>query len=211
MNIELNNLSPLQTGLTRTRAERLARLVSNLFSPPLTGAVAGYLISRFSGSPGALEWMALYIAIAFGIPAFYVAYQVRRGKITDFHMVVRSQRLRPMILILICCLVSWLILWLGSAPQLLVVTTGLGVLFAAFMLVSTLRWKISGHAAAITGLATLLVAFYGKPAIPSVLAIPLVCWARLRLKRHSLPQILAGSIIGVGFVLVALWTNHLLD
>jgi membrane-associated phospholipid phosphatase len=60
----------------------------------------------------------------------------------------------------------------------------------------TLRWKISGHAAAITGFAVLSWLLASPIVAPATLCVPLVIWARLQLRRHTFFQTLAGAAVG---------------
>ena len=63
--------------------------------------------------------------------------------------------------------------------------------------VITLFWKVSFHGAAIATVATtatLLGNIY--LAWPLMLLIPVVCWARVRLNRHTPKQVVVGSLIG---------------
>jgi membrane-associated phospholipid phosphatase len=59
----------------------------------------------------------------------------------------------------------------------------------------TLRWKISVHTAAAAGGATLIWTLLGS-GIPFLLVVPLIVWSRIRLRHHTLPQTLAGALIG---------------
>jgi membrane-associated phospholipid phosphatase len=116
--------------------------------------------------------------------------------VTDFHLRVREQRIKPLIITLAAVLLAWLMLWLGQAPPLLVVTAGAGLALVGIIFLVTLRWKISGHAAAISGFTTLCCLLIGRAASPVALTVPLVIWARLRLRRHSLLQTVAGAVVG---------------
>jgi membrane-associated phospholipid phosphatase len=77
----------------------------------------------------------------------------------------------------------------------------MGIFQIALLLGVTLRWKISGHGAAIGSMTVFLWGLYGTPAFMSILAIPLVAWSRLKLRRHTLMQTIAGSITGILFMM----------
>jgi membrane-associated phospholipid phosphatase len=59
----------------------------------------------------------------------------------------------------------------------------------------TLYWKISVHAAGAAGVATLVTALVGVPAVV-FLPVLLVAWSRLYLRRHTLSQVVAGGLLG---------------
>lgn len=181
----------------------LAKMISGLFSPPLMVTVGLLLLAQQLGD-GAVGWALFQIGMGVLIPVTYIVVQVQRGQITDFHMRVRAQRIRPMVFSLGCAGVVWLVMWAFRAPLPLVVFGGVAILQTLFMLLVTLRWKISGHSMTIAGLAVFLYGVVGSAAAPALLAIPLVAWARVRLSRHDGWQTLVGAVAGVAFTLAGL-------
>jgi membrane-associated phospholipid phosphatase len=161
------------------------------------------------GEPSGWLWASFYVGMTILIPVSYILWKVHLGEITDFHIRCREQRIRPMALTLASAVFAWICLWLGDAPSLLVIITGVGIFQITFILLVTLSWKISGHGTAISSLTVMMVALFGSPAAPAILAIPLVAWARVRLRRHTPLQTFAGSISGILFMLVVLYLIYL--
>ena len=183
----------------------LARWISDIFSPPLV-AVSGLVLAAYmSHSAAAWLWAGLHLILTIGVPMIYIAHKVRRGEITDIHMRVREQRIRPMLLTLMLAVLVSTLMWFGGASQVILLFSLMGVFQVGFLLLVTLRWKISGHGAAIGSMAVFLFGLFGSAAIPGFAAVPLVAWARLRLNRHDLAQTVAGSLVGIGFMLVVLY------
>lgn len=180
----------------------LARWVSRLFSPPLLGLVGALLLAVWL--PSLLGWLSVYLLLALVLPVAYTIYLVRVGLLSDFHMQIREQRIRPMTFTLVCGAAAWAALTLGRAPRLLMVFSLASALQTAFLLLVTFRWKISGHATATASLATLLWALWGGAAVYALAFIPLVAWARVRLNRHSVMQTIGGSLAGIVFMAGAL-------
>ncbi len=183
---------------------RLARWISHIFSPPLVAASGLALAVQSMHNWQAGLWAVLYTLLAMGVPLTYIVWKVHRGEISDFHMRIRPQRIRPMLLTLVCSLAGYLLLQAAAVPPVLTILAAAGVLQSAFFLLVTLRWKISGHSTAIASLAVFLWALYGFTAAPVMLLVPLVAWARVRLSRHDLAQTIAGALAGFIFMLVAL-------
>ena len=50
----------------------------------------------------------------------------------------------------------------------------------------TRYWKISTHAIGITAPLVALTLLYGNQTLPFLILIPMVCWARVYLKAHTL-------------------------
>jgi hypothetical protein len=159
--------------------------------------MAGLLVVAHAvATPAAWGWASFYMALVVLTPTLYVIWLLRRGEITDFHLRVREQRIKPLLIIMAAMIVAWLALLLGDAPRLLLTLAGAGTVQALIIFLVTLRWKISGHAAAITGFAVLSWLLTSPIAAPATLSVPLVIWARLQLRRHTFFQTLAGATVG---------------
>jgi membrane-associated phospholipid phosphatase len=50
---------------------------------------------------------------------------------------------------------------------------------------------------------------YGKIAFPLLLLIPLVCWARVILKRHTIAQVIVGTLLTGVLSIFILYYSHL--
>jgi membrane-associated phospholipid phosphatase len=139
-------------------------------------------------------------------PIFYIAWLVKRGLVTDLDVHLREQRTKPMLVATGCAGAGWLMLKLGSAPLQIVILASALLIQSAIMFFITisLRWKISMHSAAAAGAATLVWAITGTP-LALMVSVPLVVWSRVRLRRHTLAQTLAGAALGSSVFLVTLW------
>ncbi|NLE46614.1 MAG: phosphatase PAP2 family protein, partial [Chloroflexi bacterium] len=101
-----------------------------------------------------------------------------------------------------CGIGAWLLLLIGAAPRPLIVLGGALLVETLIIFVITLRWKISVHCAAAAGAATLVWSLIGTP-LPLIVGVPLIAWSRLRLQRHTLAQVVAGSVVGMAIFLGA--------
>jgi membrane-associated phospholipid phosphatase len=140
-------------------------------------------------------WGAVYVVLGVLFPFLYVVWSVMRGQITDIHIRLREQRRRPLLVTLICAGVGWLVLVVGAAPAGMTTVAATLWLQVVVIFFVTLRWKISVHTAAAAGGATLIWTLLGT-ALPFLLVVPLIAWSRVRLRHHTLPQTLAGALLG---------------
>jgi membrane-associated phospholipid phosphatase len=182
------------------RSKEIARWISNVLSPPVFGLVGFLLLFAGNGSWRGVEWLLFYLLVAFGVPIVYLLHLLRIGAVTDFHLKVRAQRIRPMLVMMGSSLLAAVIMQFGAAPTVLKMVALAGTLLLAIMLIITLSWKISGHSTAVSAFAVLVLGFFGLPALPVLILIPTVIWARLHLGRHSLGQTLGGAALGCGFM-----------
>ncbi len=190
--------------------DRWALFISGVFSPLIIAlaavAVAGYAINDES----VLTWIALYIALTIIPPTLYIMYLVRKGIVTDFHLNIRKERSKPFLIMAINSAAVLLIMSLAGAPKLILVVIAAAALQLLCMLLITLKWKISGHCTAATGLVVLVLALYGEKLLPIILIIPLIAWSRVRLDRHSLSQTVAGIFLGAITITALLYATDYL-
>lgn len=177
-----------------------ARLVSDLLSPPVVWAAMAFPIAfrDAQSEQQALTWAFVYGVLVCLLPMLYVAWMVRRGTITDIHMRVREQRIRPFIVSLVCTSIAWWVLRVLGAPPVVPLFALFSLVQIAVMAVITLVWQISVHAMSITGAMVAAFALFGP--LWAALLLPLVVLvgaARLELKRHTLSQVVAGSVLGL--------------
>ena len=171
-------------------ADRLAFAASGLSSPFLVTAVTVTLvvILLHPALPDLLCWAGISVLFAALLPFLFVYRQWRRGRVTDVHVGVRSQRARPFAAALLSAAAGVAVLYAIKAPPELV---GLGVVYLAngsLLALVSRRWKISVHTAVLTA-AVLSLALVGYPwALAALGAVPLVLWARVHRLKHTLAQ-----------------------
>ena len=199
----INDLTQVHT--TRRWLSRLAYWVSQIGSPPVTGAVTALMIGFILSTSSAWLWTIFYIALTILVPCAYIVWLVYMGKVVDFHLPARAQRIRPLMLSLATALVTWLVMFQGQAPALLQMLATVNVVQMALFLLITLRWKISLHCTATTILAELAFVLFGTSAIFLTMSIPLIAWSRVHLERHTVAQTVAGILLGIGILTPALF------
>jgi len=69
-----------------------------------------------------------------------------------------------------------------------------GIIIVIMALVTS-KWKISIHAISYTSLCLTCIGLFGPRFALTLLLLPVLYWSRLKLKKHTLPQLLAGSAI----------------
>jgi membrane-associated phospholipid phosphatase len=198
------NLQSTPLLIEDTPRSKWARVASDLLSPPVIWGVMAFPVAfRAAESVGqALLWALTYTLLVCIIPALYIAYMVWRGHISDMHINLREQRIRPFIVSLIGTGVAWFVLTLMGAPSMVPLFTLFTLVQTTLMLFITMRWKISMHTMSISGAVVVTGALYGlMPALVVFPLIPVVGAARLKLRRHTLSQVLAGIAVGGGVTL----------
>jgi membrane-associated phospholipid phosphatase len=188
---------------------RIARTITNITVPPFLAIptyilVAGYDSSR--NGPSTNFWLGLFFAVTFGVtmPVIMVLLMRSLNKVTDVHIPLREQRTVPFILGILCYIAGTFLLWLLYGSYLLTAVMFCYTINSTIVLVINFYWKISVHATGVGGPLAALTVIYGWPVAPLFLLIPLVGWARVFLKAHTLGQVVAGSVLGFILTLVQL-------
>ena len=176
----------------------LARFISFLFNPILLLVFVPFFLLLRNGNDftKALFWTG-YTSIFLSAMTVFLAYSVKKKIITDMDVSKRTQR--PLVfLVSILLIVAYLSgLYLLHGPRLLsVIAVGImiGIILASII---NLRLKASMHVAAISALIFALAIVYNGFYLFSLFLIPLVAWARLKIRRHTLPETVVGGLLGV--------------
>ncbi len=185
-----------------TWGEHIAYWISQLGSPPMMVLVALVCIALTASTARAWLWNGTYL-LAVGVPMIYLFRLLRQNKITDINVHLREQRARPLLVTIASLAFLVPVLVLGHAPQPMIVLAIASLIQAILIFLITLRWKISMHSATSAGMTVLILNIAGPAAAPVALSIPLIVWSRVKLRRHTLMQTIAGALLGGGVFLIA--------
>lgn len=192
------------TVIAGARDHTLARWISNVACPPVLAVLAVMLCAASVGTRPAWLGAAVYVSLTVLGPTAYILWLVYRGDVSDIHLRVREQRIKPLLVTLSGAVLALLVLVRSDEAQLLVALAAANLVQTILFLLITMRWKISLHTAAAAGLAALGLFVLGSAALGLVLMVPLIAWARVRLRRHTLAQTIAGGVLGSSVMFLAI-------
>ncbi|KRE83302.1 phosphatase PAP2 family protein [Arthrobacter sp. Soil764] len=194
----------VSSGSIRVR-NHTAKWLTEVFQPPVVVSIQ-LLVSPLpeAGFPGTIGYGALAALFVCVVPLLVLLVLVRMGKVTDHHVSDRKQRAPVLLMALGCIAAGLLVLNAVDAPRsvtamVLAVVGGVAVLAAVSPF-----WKMSGHAAAMSCAAVVLVLMLGPAWTPLLLLVPAVSWSRVVLRAHTPAQVVAGSLFG-GMVMAGIW------
>ncbi|WP_373427729.1 phosphatase PAP2 family protein [Arthrobacter sp. B2I5] len=194
----------VSSGSIRVR-NHAAKWLTEVFQPPVVVSIQ-LLVSPLpeAGFPETIGYGALAALFVCVVPLLVLLVLVRLGKVTDHHVSDRKQRAPVLLMALGCIAVGLLVLNAVDAPRsvtamVLAVVGGVAVLAAVSPF-----WKMSGHAAAVSCAAVVLVLMLGPAWAPLLLLVPAVSWSRVVLRAHTPAQVVAGSLYG-GMVMAGTW------
>lgn len=179
---------------------RIALGISIIFSPffvPIVTTVVvveKYAVTRQE----ALLWLAILAMFVTVLPVLCIGMLFRCARVSDWHLNSKEERLLPLCLTLGSMIIGTGILYYIEAEH-QIVWAGIAyiansVVFSAI----TPMWKISFHSSVTTGCITVLVVLVNAQFGWLFLLIPLIAWARVYRKRHTLLQTVVGAVLAVG-------------
>jgi membrane-associated phospholipid phosphatase len=173
----------------------LARILSTIFNPFLTALALFVILAQVSTTTTLEFWRLLFISTFFTSigPMIYVFWLYSTGRISDLDMSVRRERVLAFSTFVVFYLAGAASLWLAHAPRLMIAAMLAYFVSAVIVGYITRYWKISTHALGITAPLVALTILYGRTPLPFLVLIPMVCWARVYLKAHTLTQVFAGA------------------
>lgn len=202
-----------QTGnilAVRSNWHRTADLISNLTAPPIlavpTFVILGVHDQLRNNISSANLLLSLCIAVVLGVlfPIGFVLVLRSRGLVSDLHISIRQQRTIPYLAGILAYLVAFALIYS---------LIGVGILSAVMLCyaVNTLivlcinfGWKVSAHATGLGGPLAALTLVFGWSVWPLYILVPVVNWARVFLKAHTLAQVIVGSGLGFGLTFLQL-------
>ncbi len=180
-------------------AGRAARVLTEVFAPAVL--IAGQLVAvgvHAGGRDGTGRWWGLVAALfAAVIPFAYIVRGVRRGRLTDHHIVRRDQRHVPLGVGVASVLTGLVVLVVAGAPRELVALVGAGAAGLAVCAAITRWWKLSIHTAVAAGTVVVLTTVYGPALVATAPLVPAIGWSRVRLGVHTVGQVVAGAVVGL--------------
>lgn len=186
-NIHNKHVSQLET----------AKFISMIAHPPVISIPTFIILNYFLAGPDQFVILTL-ISIIFGalVPISTSLILIKKMN-TDLDITDRTKRTMPLILAICSYLIGFLVLLWFGAPA---VVSALMLIYGTntfVILIINFYWKISIHAMGIAGPTAAFIFAFGLVGVLLGLIIPFVMWSRLKLKKHTLAQVIAGSVIGL--------------
>ncbi|MEN9406809.1 MAG: hypothetical protein RLZZ455_25 [Candidatus Parcubacteria bacterium] len=186
----------------------LARFISFVTNPFFIAIPLPFLLvyHETDSISVAIRWTFFSVVFLLMIGAF-VFYEVKRHVFSDIDVSKKEQR--PLFFVYVI-FVS--LLYLGSlvilrGPFSLFIAVG-GVLGSAVALGFVNRKiKASLHVATVSAFFTVFALLYGGMYVLLLLAIPIVAWSRITIKRHSLKETVVGCVMGIMLTLIVYFST----
>lgn len=190
----------------------LARILSTVFNPFLC-ALAFFVILAHATASDTLDfWRLIFLSTFFTSigPMLYIFWLYATDRISDLDMSVRHEREVVFTAFVIFYLLGTIVLWLLHAPTLMTAAMAGYTLTTFVVQYITRYWKISTHACGITAPLVALTLLYGRQPLPFLVLVPMVGWARIYLRAHTLAQVLAGFGLATFSTMLVFYLFHII-
>lgn len=177
---------------------RTARFISTLCVPP------SFTIVIFSWLAVTLEhelWQKLLVigvALTFGF-AFQIVmffYFRNKGMIADMDASVKEERTLPFFVAVLIYTLGLIVLFLAKADPVIISFWFCYISNTLIVIGINKYWKISAHALGAAGPFGVVMYMTGTLGLLFLIIIFIIGWARIKLKMHTLAQVIAGAVVG---------------
>jgi hypothetical protein len=178
---------------------RIARYVSNILAPVTISLPFVVLVALYHAhnTLTALLYAALTLFFLSLGPMVYILIGVRLGRISDVDVSRRRERAGPFLFGLASVGLGLLALRYIHGPRVLETMLLMTAISGVIMMVITLWWKISIHASSMAATLTMLTVLYGAIVLPLFTLLVMVSWSRVILRRHTIAQVISGSLLSI--------------
>lgn len=199
--------SPIVLRKKRDVWRDVAKILSTIFNPFLTALALFILLSARASTTTEQFWWLLFLSTFFTSigPMLFVFWLYATDRISDLDMSIRAERETVFGAFVVFFLLGTVVLWLTHSPKLLIAAMAGYSLSSIVVQYITRYWKISTHALGITAALVAVSLLYGRGPWPFLVLIPMVGWARVYLKAHTVGQVIAGSALATFSVVFFFW------
>ena len=186
----------------RLNKSLLAECVSNATHPFLTVTVA-LLFAALSWSKS--QWPETFVVSESTIvilPALFVYKGIVAGKYDSIDISNRSKRGMPIIFSLMTASLNLIYLLITNSSVKFILFYLEGVVLVITVALLTAITKVSVHLALFSGIITSFSMLLDWRYSALYLLLPLIAWARIQVKAHTLFQVVLGSFTGIVACLV---------
>ena len=155
-----------------------------------------FLVGAASTGWTGLLWALLCVLLTSGLSLVYLAYLTQAGRVQDPRKIPQEERVKPLRVVAGLHAGAFLLVALLGAPvPLRAVLLSYTLATAAFAALAPFV-NLSLHAAGVAGTLVCLLLVFGLPGALFTLVLPLVWWARVKLGRHTHPELALGALVG---------------
>lgn len=177
---------------------KIARIISTLFVPPsftiLVFAYFAIVLEPYLINKIILISDALTFGFAFHIIFFF--YLRRKGTLADGDASIKEERSLPYLVAVLFYILGLIILVYYKINIISIAAWFCYISNTFVIYLINKKWKISAHAMGAGGPLAAITFVLGPVGMIFAVLLFLISWARVKLKMHSISQVIAGGLFG---------------
>lgn len=178
----------------------IATFISRMFEPAILLSVALVACAVRLGVP--LFWSVVWLAVLL-VPTLAYRFRMKRHEGLDWDIKDRKRRAKPLAILLGHLAATSALVWFFE-PRLLPLFVLFFVWVLGFLAITALATKISGHTGGDALAAGMIIHWFGWAWWPLLLVVPVVAWARVVRRDHTVGQVILGAMYSWGLLQLAL-------
>lgn len=177
---------------------KLARITTNIFVPPVNTLILFVIIIFYQFESKQDQILALSVAFLFSffIPILFFMWLRRKDLVADVDATNKEERTIPYLFGILLCIIALLISYFFWGFTLFSKIWLIYSVNTIWLIAINKFWKISAHAIGMSAPIGVLFFVFGQPSLIALVLLLYIGWTRLYLKKHTISQIIAGSIFG---------------
>lgn len=182
-------------------SSKLARVISTLFVPPSLTIITFFFLAFYLESDPAARAVVIGVSLTFGFifPIAMFIYFRRQGKIIDSDASIKEERTKPFLIASGIYAVGLGVLIGLHANSIITAFWFCYISNTLLTILINKFWKISAHALGVAGPFGAVTYAAGPYGLFFAALLIIVGWARLKLKVHTVMQVVMGSLAGFVF------------
>lgn len=180
----------------RSEESILARMISKITEPQMVLMAMGFVGAWHAGLRRLSYGSHVLFIVSIGVLVTVARVRLMRVLRTNWDVSNRKKRVRVLLYFLLFSIGMYGTIWIWRNPA-LVRFYGLFLLWFTGFFFITLKMKISGHVAVFVLALGLLAYWYEFSLWVLAVLIPLIGWSRVKLKRHTLIEVLSGALYSI--------------
>ncbi|MBU1327364.1 hypothetical protein KKB64_02195 [Patescibacteria group bacterium] len=180
----------------------LAKFISRLSHPfPVLFCLSIIAIVKASADTLQMVSLSAMVAVMFAFTAGLLIWAIRKKRVKDWDISDRRQRMKALTVLAVILSVYVVIIYMFANAFFIRLFFMFFVWFMGFFAI-TARWKISGHVGVLTLAIFSIIQWFGWRFWLLYFAVPLVAWARVADRRHTVHQVIAGGMYSLIFEII---------
>ncbi len=179
-------------------SKKIARIISTVFVPPSFTLIFFTALSFYLEKIFQKSLVMILVALIFGFiaPIILFVFMRKNGKLVDIDASVKEERTVPFLIAEIFYLIGLLILIFYKINIISIAFWFCYISNTLIIIFINKYWKISVHAMGAAGPAAAFILLFGWIGLFMFIVVALVGWSRIKLKCHSISQVMAGALFG---------------